>query len=174
MAVLLTGGTGKTSARIAPLLQDAKIPFVLASRSGKSVASSETPAVKFDWNDDSTFSAPFQHEFPRGERVSAIFLVVPIQEDPVAPMKAFIDYAMKEQGVRRFVLLAGSNVEPGSPAHGKVWQYLVGIGVDYCILCPTWFMGKILSINNPKMAIVALFADQMATQRTSRRDGPVL
>lgn len=141
MAVLLTGGTGKTSVRTARLLQDANIPFLLASRKAEAAAPSGMPATRFDWLDSSTFQSPFQHRFPDGERISAVYLVAPEVADPAPPMNAFIDYAVSEHGVGRFVLCAGSSAELGGPYHGKVWQHLVDVGVGYCVLRPTWFMG---------------------------------
>lgn len=141
MAVLLTGGTGKTSVRIARFLQDAKIPFVLASRKARDAAPSGMPATRFDWLDSSTFVHPFQHEFHDGESISAVFLVAPEVTDPASPMNAFVDYAIKEHGVKRFVLMAGSSAEPGGHHVGKVWQHFLDIGVEYCVLRPTWFMG---------------------------------
>ncbi|OZJ04494.1 hypothetical protein BZG36_02663 [Bifiguratus adelaidae] len=131
MAVLLTGGTGKTSVRIARFLQDAKIPFLLASRRGEAAAPSGMPATKFDWLDDSTFEKPLQHKFPGGEGIYAVYLVAPEVADPAAPMNAFVDYAIKEHGVNRFVLIG-------------VWQHFVDIGVEYCVLRPTWFMENFL------------------------------
>lgn len=141
MAVLLTGGTGKTSVRLARLLQDANIPFLLASRRAEDTAPSGMPAVKFDWLDSSTFKNPFQYKFPDAEGFRAIYLVGPILDDPATPMNAFIDYAVKEHGVKRFVLLGGSPDEIGGPHLGKVWQHLVELGVEYCVLRATWFMG---------------------------------
>jgi len=47
MAILLTGGTGKTSTRLAKILQDANIPFLLTSRKGQAGAPSGMEAVKF-------------------------------------------------------------------------------------------------------------------------------
>ncbi|KAF9813954.1 hypothetical protein IEO21_05390 [Rhodonia placenta] len=134
------GGTGKTSVRIARLLQDAKIPFLLASRRGEAAAPSGMPAVKFDWLDSSTFATPFQYGFPGNEGVSAIYLVAPEAADPASPMNAFVDYAVKEHGVNRFVLMAGSSAKPGGRLLGQVWQHLIDIGVEYCVLRPTWFM----------------------------------
>ncbi|EED79990.1 predicted protein, partial [Postia placenta Mad-698-R] len=140
MAILLTGGTGKTSVRIARLLQDAKIPFLLASRRGEAAAPSGMPATHFNWLDSSTFANPFQHRFPGGEGISAIYLITPQVADPTSVMTAFVDYAVKEHGVSRFVLMAGSTTEPGELQVGRVWQHLVDIGVEYCVLRPTWFM----------------------------------
>lgn len=54
MAIILTGGTGKTSIRVARFLQNENIPFVLASRRGQSAAPPDMPAVKFDWLDKDT------------------------------------------------------------------------------------------------------------------------
>ena len=142
MAILLTGGAGKTSIRTARLLQDAKIPFLLASRRGQAAAPSGISATTFDWLDPATYLNPFAHQFPGGqERISAIYLVAPSVPDPVPSMNAFVDYAVTEHGVKRFVLLGGSTTEPGGPFVGKVWQHLLDLGVDYCVLRPTWFMG---------------------------------
>ncbi|KAI9787066.1 MAG: hypothetical protein M1816_007737 [Peltula sp. TS41687] len=140
MAILLTGGTGKTSVRIARLLEDANIPYLLASRRGEAAAPSGMPAVKFDWFDDSTFKTPFEHKLSGAEMFRAVYLVAPVVDDPTTPMNAFIDYAVKEYGIKRFVLLADGTSEPGGPYIGKVWQHLMDIGVEYCVLRPTWFM----------------------------------
>lgn len=152
MAILLTGGTGKTSTRIARLLQDANIPFLLASRKGEAGAPSGMPATKFDWLDSSTFEKPFQHESLAGERISAIYLIAPEVSDPVPSMTAFIDLAVKKHGVKRFVLLTGSTAEKDSVNVGKVWQHLVDIGVEYCVLRATWFMGA--SLPRPSRRVV--------------------
>jgi hypothetical protein len=100
MAVLLTGGTGKTSIRMARLLQDAKIPFLLASRKIESKTPSGMQATKFDWLDSSTFENPFQHKFPNGESISAIYLIAPETRDPVSPMNAFIDLAVQKHNIK--------------------------------------------------------------------------
>ena len=141
MAILLTGGTGKTSKPLAGFLQDAKIPFVLASRKAASAAPSGMPAIKFDWLDSSTYENPFNHKFPNGESISAIYVVAPEIENPIPPMQAFIDLAVQKHGVRRIVVLTGSTAEPGDPYIGKLWQHLIDLGVEYCVLRATWFMG---------------------------------
>lgn len=141
MAVLLTGGTGKTSIAIARLLQDAKIPLLLASRRGQAAAPSGMPAVSFDWLDEATFAKPFEYKFPGGESISAVYLIAPSVTEPHTSMNAFVDYAIKEHGVKRFVLLGGSTVEIGGKHVGKVWEHLIESKVEYCVLRPTWFMG---------------------------------
>src|SRR5450432_996463 len=141
MAILLTGGTGKTSIRLARLLQDAKIPFLLASRKAETAAPSGMQAVKFDWLDSSTFENPFQHKLLGGQSISAIYLIAPEVQDPVPSMKAFIYLAAKKHRVKRFVLLTGSSAEKAGFHVGKVWQHLIDMGVEYCTLRATWFMG---------------------------------
>ncbi|KAI9671952.1 MAG: hypothetical protein M1817_002317 [Caeruleum heppii] len=140
MAILLTGGTGKTSTRIARRLQDEKIPFVLASRRAETQAPQGMPAAKLDWDDASTYENPFTHKDLNGQSISAVYLVAPDVEDPVPNMMAFIELAVKKYGVRRFVLLGGSSIEQGGPHVGQVWQRLVDMGLQYCVLLPTWFM----------------------------------
>ena len=138
MAILLTGGTGKTSVRCARLCKDAGIPFILASR--KAVSTSDMPAVKFDYGDPSTFENAFNHELVNGEKITAVYLVMPEIPDPVPAMIAFIDYAVENHGVRRFVFLTGSMTEPGPIFAGPVWQHLKHIGVDHTVLRCSWFM----------------------------------
>ncbi|KIW93558.1 uncharacterized protein Z519_06163 [Cladophialophora bantiana CBS 173.52] len=140
MAILLTGGTGKTSIRVASLLQDAKVPFLLASRRGQAAAPEGMPAVKFDWLNPSSYDDPFKYRFPDQEKISAVYLVSPEIPDPAPPMNAFIDLAVEKHQVKRFVLLAGNSVEKGSHHVGKVWQHLIDIGVEYCVVRATWFM----------------------------------
>ncbi|KAJ9642050.1 hypothetical protein H2199_005265 [Coniosporium tulheliwenetii] len=139
MAILLTGGTGKTSIRIARLLQDANIPFLLASRNAETGAPSGMSASKFDWLDSSTFENPFRYDFPNGESISAVYLVAPTVADPVPALNALIDLAVSK-GVKRFVLLAGSTTEPGGHHVGQIWQRFIDTGLEYCVLRPTWFM----------------------------------
>lgn len=141
MAVLLTGGRGKTSLGIARLLQDAHIPFLLASRGGKAAVPPEMPATKFDWLDPSSFGNPFESDATGGEKISAIYLIAPKVADPVPSMNAFIDYAVSQHSVSRFVLVGGTTAERGGHHVGQVWQHLEDIDVSYCVLRPTWFMG---------------------------------
>lgn len=145
MAVLLTGGTGKTSKRVALFLQEANIPFLLASRRGEAVTPVGMPAVKFDWLDPSTFETPFKYQFPGGEKISAVYLISPEVNEPSPSMTAFVDLAVEKHVVKRFVLLSGTSAVKGGPNIGKLWQHLDDISVDHTVLLATWFMGTLHS-----------------------------
>lgn len=133
MTILLTGGNGKTGLKIASLLYNAGIPILVASRSGEAPAPYQ--AVKFDWLDESTYDACFE-----GTGVDKIYLVPPpVATDIFEPMRKFIDLAITK-GVKRFVFLSGSPWDENSSMSGVVHKYLTNLGVDYCILRPTWFM----------------------------------
>ncbi|KAF9263772.1 NAD(P)-binding protein [Marasmius fiardii PR-910] len=146
MAILLTGGTGKTSSCLATLLHDAKIQFLITSRRGQVAApeGKSAVAVKFDWTDRSTYENPFLHLFHGGEKITSIYLVAPDVPEPFKPMIEFVDLALKRHGVKRFVLLAVGSDRSDGPGDGlqtgKVWQRLLDLGVEYCVLRPTWFM----------------------------------
>jgi uncharacterized protein YbjT (DUF2867 family) len=146
MAILLTGGTGKTSSRIAQSCLDAKLPFLIASRKGQAGAPEGMQATKFDWLDSSTFENPFQHKFPSGEAITTVYLVAPETADPVSEMGPFIDLA-KERGVRKFVYFTGSSADNGGPHAGQVWKKLADSGLKYTVLRATWFMGKAFRIS---------------------------
>ncbi|KAL1981730.1 hypothetical protein VTN96DRAFT_2287 [Rasamsonia emersonii] len=139
MTTLVLGGSkGKTSSRLASLLSENNIPFVLASRSVSN--SCPYPQIHFDWLDEKTYGEPFKH----GE-ISAVYIVAPPVTDMFPPMKAFIDFAFKEKRVRRFVLLSASSLERGGPMMGQAHDYLLKLateheGLEYAVLRPTWFM----------------------------------
>ncbi|KAB2570558.1 Agroclavine dehydrogenase [Lasiodiplodia theobromae] len=139
MAILVTGGTAKTSVRLGAILRDTNVPFVMAARRPDAVPAG-MPKVKFDWYDKSTWSAPFDHSFPGGETITAAYIVLGADFSIVAAANDFIDYAVKKHGVKRFVMCGGGSSEPGTPMAGEVWQHLIDVGVEHCVLKPTWFM----------------------------------
>ena len=145
MAILLTDGTGKTSKHIARFLQESGIPFLLTSRKGEVAAPSGMQTTRFDWLDSSTHENPFQHHFPDGESITAVYLIAPEVQEPAPSMNAFIDLAVEKHGVKRFVLLSGSSLTKGGYYTGQVWQHLEDIGADHTILLATWFMGTFLA-----------------------------
>ena len=135
MTILLTGGTGKTSTRVAARLSAANKPFLLASRRGPDTAPSGYPAVKFDWTDDSTWSRLFDNG-----AIEAVYMMDPQVSQPWLPLIRFVDFA-KGKGVKRFVLCAGTSAVLGKDGNGRVWEHFLQTGVDFCVLRPTWFMG---------------------------------
>lgn len=135
--VLLLGGTGKVSSRIALLLSSAGYSTLLASRSGTSPTLPNVSGVKFDWGDTSTYSTPFSSP------ISAIFLVGPPIIDMFTPMKTFIDLALSK-GVKRFALLSASLLDVADgPAMSRVSKYLSEKVPEWAVLRPTWFMGTL-------------------------------
>lgn len=142
-SILLTGGTGKVSSRIIPLLSSNGNTVLVASRSGRCPSLLNTTGVKFDWFDSTTYASSFSQT-----QINAIFLVAPPIIDCVPPMKTFIDLAV-EKGVKRFVLLSASVLDAGDgPMMGKVSKYISSLGVEWAILRPTWFMGMLLSASS--------------------------
>ncbi|KAF8970138.1 hypothetical protein BDZ97DRAFT_1792147 [Flammula alnicola] len=138
MTTLITGGTGKTGLALAKLLHAANRPVLLTSRAGK--APEPFKAVKFDWLDKTTYENPFNTD----PKIDRVYIVVPGVFDTLSYVGPFIDLAVSK-GVKRFVLLSVSLLEPGEAPHGKVHQYLLDIGVDYAVLRPTWFQENFAS-----------------------------
>jgi uncharacterized protein YbjT (DUF2867 family) len=134
MTVLLLGGTGKTSSRIARLLEKSNIPVILASRSGSAPAPFK--GCHFDWFNASTYSNPFTQAVD----IATVYLIPPFTMDSFRPMKAFTDLA-RHNGVQRFVLLSGSILNESDPSLLEFHKYLTNLGVDYAFIRPTWFMG---------------------------------
>lgn len=135
MTILLLGGTGRTATRTASLLRDANIDFLIASRRGPDAAPNGYPAIKFDWTDESTWTAAFE-----SRAIDAVYMMEPQVSHPWLPMIKFIDVA-KDKGVKRFVLCGGTTTTRGKDGMGRVWDHFVETGVDFCVLRPSWFSG---------------------------------
>ena len=135
--ILLTGGTGKVSSRIATLLSANGNSTLIASRSGTTAPLPHCRGVKFDWYDSATWPTAFSNA-----TVTAAFLVAPPDVECAPPVNKFIDFAI-ERGVKRFVLMSASllPVEDG-PMMSQISKYLLTLDIEYAILRPTWFMGR--------------------------------
>ncbi|KAG9225185.1 hypothetical protein CCMSSC00406_0010396 [Pleurotus cornucopiae] len=144
MAILVTGGGGKTSKAVSSQLKDAGIPFVVGSTRGVQASSQGVDAVKFDWTDESTYPIPFEHEFSNGEKITAVYIVPGPAADPSPAINSFVDYAVKEHGVKRFVLCGGETLKKGGPYVGTVWSHFEEVGAEYLVLRPTWFLENYL------------------------------
>ncbi|KAL8713532.1 MAG: hypothetical protein Q9220_002394 [cf. Caloplaca sp. 1 TL-2023] len=135
-AILLTGGTGKTSSRIAALLSQSPHPYILASRSGTPLPLPNAKACTFDWKNESTWT----HPWDVSPSIKAVYIVVASIMDPLSVVKPFVEMA-KRRGAKRFVLLTASSIGKGGPLGGKVHEWLADeAGVEWCVVRPTWFM----------------------------------
>ncbi len=105
--ILVTGGTGKVSSRLVPLLSANGNSVIVASRSGSSPQLVGTSGVKFDWFDPESYTSLLSDL-----DIDAIFIVVPPVMDCLPPVKPFLDLAVRA-GVTRFVLLGASLLETG-------------------------------------------------------------
>lgn len=129
--ILVTGGTGKTGARLVQRLIEEGHKVRVASRSGSAPQGAE--GLAFDWNSGVNDAAAI-------EGIDGVYLVAPVGvADVHTPMTRLVDAAL-ERGVKRFVLLSASSVEEGGPAMGSVHAYLKGKAPEWAVLRPSWFM----------------------------------
>ncbi|CAG8972833.1 hypothetical protein HYALB_00001252 [Hymenoscyphus albidus] len=172
MAILLTGGTGKTTSQITKLCLSTKTPFLLATRKGPSPSLSEIPhVVKFDWTDPSTFQNCFDYipsttTTPSSSasdndevlKIQAIYLIAPEITDPVQVMGPFIELA-RQNGVKKFVSLTGSSAERGD--NFLTWHHNTSIKQESKIYsaCGTGKIPFVSTQNIAKMAFHILTTD---------------
>lgn len=127
MRVLITGGKGKTGRRVAARLTATGIDVVIGTRMPDGPRDR-----RFDWSDPSSASA--------FDGCDAVYLVAPTDRtDHLAVMQPLLDEAM-ERGVRRFVLLSSSLLQPGGPMMGEVHAWLAESAPEWAVLRPSWFM----------------------------------
>ncbi|KAJ8521854.1 hypothetical protein ONZ45_g1528 [Pleurotus djamor] len=134
MAILVTGGTGKTGKRLARLLHDAGHSVYITTRKPAEVPSQYT-GVLFEWTDETTRENPFQAAAKANEHIDAVYLVGPPVPNMAELMNPFIDLAV-EHGVKRFVHLSASTMEKGAPPLGLVQEHLEKIGTNYPYVAP--------------------------------------
>ena len=140
MTILITGSSGKVAQHLVVLLKPSH-RILIASRSG--TTADGIAAVNFDWTDQATFATPFSHPCTQGSSIKAIYLVS--QRGVVEPfdaMRLFTDTA-KAHGVERFVLVSSIREDETTQGRGKVHAYLKALDVEWAVLRPTWFMGKV-------------------------------
>jgi festuclavine dehydrogenase len=138
MTILLIGGTGKTGLRLARLLQNANQPFLLASRGRKPIPE-PFQGVKFHWDDPATHEKVFSAHAD----IDRVYLIGPEADmDISSTMKPFIELAIAK-GVKRFVMLTATTTPTGPSGMEGMHKYLANLGVEYCILRPTWFIGML-------------------------------
>lgn len=139
MTILLTGGLGKTTSRLAKILTSENEKILVASRSG---SAGDHPAVKFDWNDRSSWNAAFDSPEAKAAPITAIYLVVLVDEND-APYNIAMDYInlARQHGTKRFVFLSTSAIDE----HGPTWRSQLHStfkksDFEWAILRPSWFM----------------------------------
>lgn len=126
--ILVTGGTGTTGRRISAQLAARGLCYRAATRRPKTEND-----IRFDWADETTWAAAL-------DGVARIYLVAPTGvSEPLPVMIPFLELAIRT-GVKRFVLLSASSLEPGGPMMGMVHSWLRDRAPEWVVLRPTWFM----------------------------------
>lgn len=127
--ILILGGAGKTGRRVATQLGARGVEFRLASRSS---------ATRFDWYDQSTWSAAVHG-------TDTAYLAPPVDPDGLDTAGRFVQQAA-DHGLRRIVLLSGRGV--GGPGRDfavydgqlALEHAVTGSGLEWTVLQPAWFM----------------------------------
>ncbi|MHC4893444.1 MAG: NmrA family NAD(P)-binding protein, partial [Planctomycetota bacterium] len=120
--ILVIAASGKTGRRVADLLEQRGLEVRRASRSS---------AVRFDWDDESTWA-------PAMEGVESAYVVyTPDLAVPAAPaaLTRFTEIA-KAAGVRRLVLLSGRGEEAAQACE----QIVAKSGLEWTVVRASWFM----------------------------------
>ncbi|WP_205944853.1 ergot alkaloid biosynthesis protein [Pelagibius litoralis] len=126
--ILVTGGTGTTGRRVSAQLAARGLRYRAATRNPKAEHD-----IRFDWTDEASWAAAL-------EGVASIYLVAPSGvAEPLPAMIPFMELAIST-GVKRFVLLSASSLEPGGPMMGMVHAWLRDHAPEWVVLRPTWFM----------------------------------
>lgn len=125
--VLITGGKGKTGRRVASRMSATGIDVAVGTRTPDGPQDR-----RFDWADPSSASA--------FAGCDAVYLVAPTDRtDHLAVMQPLLQEALA-RGVRRFVLLSSSLLEPGGPMMGQIHAWLERNAPEWAVLRPSWFM----------------------------------
>lgn len=130
--ILLTGGQGKTSSRLARLLRLQGHAVRQAGRRPAQSRDGQPDSVVFDWYDPSTYEAALTG-------MDAVYLVAPPDLHPEQVMIPFIRKA-REASVRRFVLLSSASVSADDPVFGPIHRELRSGAAEWAVLRPSYFM----------------------------------
>jgi uncharacterized protein YbjT (DUF2867 family) len=151
MTILITCGTAKTSRAIVTVLQHSQ-PVLLASRSGKPV--DRSPGVHFDWDAPDQWPDIFAHNLAKKSPISAVWLVVRSSTVDVAQSAIPFIHLLRQNNVKRIVLMSGSAFNETDHFLGEVHAELMRVhdkeGLEWAVLRPSWFMGELHSLENSK------------------------
>jgi uncharacterized protein YbjT (DUF2867 family) len=126
--ILILSGRGKTGRRVVEQLEARGVPFRLASRSSEQ---------RFDWYDDSTWSATIAG-------ADTAYLAPPVGPTGLTQAGRFIKQAAAE-GLRRVVLLSGRGVGSSGREFDvyesglELENAVKASGADWTIVRPAWF-----------------------------------
>lgn len=140
MTIFITGSSGKTASQLATLLSPTH-SILIASR--KPSSNPHHPTVKFDWLEENSWSAPFDHEIVQNSAITAAYLVSPDVQEARDKILDFVRFA-RGKGVKRFVLLSAWEVPEDGPLLGKTHAALRAMGdrgeIQWTVLRPHFFM----------------------------------
>lgn len=130
--ILLTGGQGKTSSRIASILLTEGYHVRTAGRSASSLQHPQAEHVFFDWNDPSTYPQAL-HD------IDAIYIVIPVTMYPEHIVTPLIEQALA-QGIQRIVLLSSASISIDEPVFGHLHRWISEHVPQWAVLRPSYFM----------------------------------
>ncbi len=130
--ILLTGGQGKTSSRIAKILLTDGYHVRRAGRSTPSLQHPQAQSVFFDWNNTSTYAQALQN-------MDAVYIVVPVMMNPEILVIPFIEQALT-QGIQRIVLLSSASISIDQPVFGYLHRWISEHVPQWAVLRPSYFM----------------------------------
>ena len=119
--VLITGGTGRTGARITRRLAERSVPFRVGSRRAE---------IPFDWNDSSTWAGALD-----GMKAAYLCYSPDLAFPGVPELMSSFTATAADAGVERLVLLSGRG-EDGAHAAEDVVR---SAGLEWTILRCSWF-----------------------------------
>lgn len=119
--ILITGGTGRTGARIAHRLVDRGVPVRVGSRRAP---------VPFDWNEPGTWAHALA-----GVRAAYLCYSPDLAFPGVPELMSAFTVAARDAGVERLVLLSGRGEEGARAAE----EVVASAGLDWTVLRCAWF-----------------------------------
>lgn len=140
--ILVTGSTGTIGSATVAALREQGAAFRVGVRDPQKVPARDIPAVRFAWDDPSTYAAAL-------EGVTRAFLLMPPSVEAEEWTKQFAGQA-RDAGVGHLVKLSAIGASPRSPIilgrqHGVAEQIIKESGLAWTMLQPTFFMQNFLN-----------------------------
>jgi uncharacterized protein YbjT (DUF2867 family) len=149
-SVLVLGGTGKTGTEVAKAISSkSDVQVRIASRRPVPASRANVLAVRFDWDDEATWSAAI-------EDANAVYLVKPKTSDPARTVAAFLTHC---RDVDRLVLLSeiAADKQDATADELRVEKVVEDSPCSWTVLRPNWFMQN--------FATPSFFGDAIRNQR---------